>query len=209
MATSLSEALGAAGGAAIRQWVRLTGRRVRQRDAPWLDCPMGPPGRIGPEFYGRLAERERLHIRTAPDAGLLPDFAALKGGRFDPAAVRPEVRDFYEHTSRYALEAWSEAPVPTRLFLWALTQFVSRRMDQLNFPVSSLELAGGMTSDILERQDRPAFREGLLLPVEEPVHQGPGAREPLQLLPDVVTARRHGRRERAVPHPLGKHGLGQ
>ena len=119
MATSLSEALGAAGGAAIRQWVRLTGRRVRQRDAPWLDCPMGPPGRIGPEFYGRLAERERLHIRPAPDAGLLPDFAALRGGRFDPAAVRPEVCDFYEHTSRYALEAWSEAPVPTRLFLWA------------------------------------------------------------------------------------------
>ena len=87
MATSLSEALGAAGGAAIRQWVRLTGRRVRQRDAPWLDCPMGPPGRIGPEFYDRLAERERLHIRPAPDAGLLPDFAALRGGRFDPPTI--------------------------------------------------------------------------------------------------------------------------
>ena len=37
----------------------------------------------------------------------------------------------------------------TRFFLWGLTTFVSRRMDQLNFPVSSLELAGGMTSDIL------------------------------------------------------------
>jgi hypothetical protein len=153
VAPPLGEALGAAAGAAIRQWARLTGRRVAKRDAPWLDCPMGPPGRIGAEFYGRLAERERLHIRPAPDAGLLPDFGALKGGRFDPAAVRPEVRDFYEHTSRYALEAWSEAPVPTRLFLWALTKFVSRRMDQLNFPVSSLELAGGMTSDILPMLD--------------------------------------------------------
>jgi len=135
--------------AGIRRWVRLTGRRVARSDAPWLDCPMGPPGRIGAEFYALLARREHLDIRPAPDAGLLPDFDALRGGSFDPAAVRPEIRDFYEHTARYHLEAWSEAPVPTRLFLWALTRFVSRRMDQLNFPVSSLELAGGMTSEIL------------------------------------------------------------
>jgi hypothetical protein len=59
------------------------------------------------------------------------------------------VRDFYEHTSSYRLEAWSEAGLTTRFFLWALTKFVSRRMDQLNFPVSSLELAGGMSSEVL------------------------------------------------------------
>src|SRR5262249_12836412 len=64
-----------------------------------------------------------------------------------------EIRDFYEHTSCYRLEAWSDAPVPTRPFLWALTTFVSQRMDQLNFPVSSLELAGGMTSDVLPMVD--------------------------------------------------------
>jgi hypothetical protein len=153
VASSPSEAIGAATAAGIRQWVRLTGRRVAKRDAPWLDCPMGQSGRIGAEFYSRLAERERLQIRPAPEAGLLPDFDALKGGRFDPVVVRPEVRDFYEHTSAYHLEAWSEAPVPTRLFLWGLTKFVSRRMDQLNFPVSSLELAGGMASDILPMVD--------------------------------------------------------
>jgi hypothetical protein len=149
MKTVLSEAVGALTGAGIRQWVRLTGKRVARRDAPWLDCPMGPRGRIGAEFYNLLAQREQLHLRPAPDAGLLPDFDALKGSQFDPAKVRPEVRDFYEHTSCYRLEAWSEAPVLTRLFLWGLTKFVSRRMDQLNFPVSSLELAGGMTSEVL------------------------------------------------------------
>jgi hypothetical protein len=149
MLTFVNEAIGAVAAAGIRQWARLTGKLVSRADAPWLDCPMGPRGRIGSEFYARLAEREHLEVRRAPDAGLLPDFGALRGPHFDPTSVRPEVRDFYEHTSCYRLEAWSEAAVSTRLFLWALTKFVSRRMDQLNFPVSSLELAGGMTSDVL------------------------------------------------------------
>jgi hypothetical protein len=158
MTVFLSEVIGAAATAGIRQWVRLVGKQVAKRDAPWLDCPMGPPGRIGAEFYNYLAEREGLQIRPAPDAGLLADFDALRGDGFDPAAVRPEVRDFYEHTSCYRLEAWSEAPVSTRLFLWALTRFVSRRMEQLNFPVSSLELAGGMESDILPMVDAAGRR---------------------------------------------------
>lgn len=158
MASSLSDLIGVGAGKGINLWVRSTGRRVAKRDAPWLDCPMGQPGRIGAEFYNYLAERQRLEVRPAPEAGLLSDFGALRGEDFDPEQVRPEVRDFYEHTSSYRLEAWSEAPVPTRLFLWALTRFVSRRMDQLNFPVSSLELAGGMTSEVLPMVDAEGRR---------------------------------------------------
>jgi hypothetical protein len=149
MVSVLSEVIGRATAAAIRQWVRITGKRVARRDSPWLDCPMGPPRRIGPEFYQYLAERENLAIQRAPNAGLLPSFDVLRGPHFDPDQVRQEVRDFYEHTACYRLEAWSEAALSTRFFLWGLTRFVSRRMDQLNFPVSSLELAGGMTSEIL------------------------------------------------------------
>jgi hypothetical protein len=145
----LSEAIGRATAAAIRQWVRITGKRIARRHALWLDCPMGPPGRIGADFYKYLAERENLTTQRASDAGLLPCFDALRGPDFAPDHVRSEVRDFYEHTACYRLEAWSEAALSTRLFLWGLTRFVSRRMDQLNFPVSSLELAGGMTSEIL------------------------------------------------------------
>lgn len=149
MLSFLSEAIGRVSAASIRHWVRLTGKRIAKQDAPWLDCPMGPPGRIGAEFYNYLAERERLKIQPAGDAGLLPSFGTLRGPDFDPDKVRPEVRDFYEHTACYRLEAWSEAALSTRFFLWGLTRFVSRRMDQLNFPVSSLELAGGMSSEVL------------------------------------------------------------
>ena len=158
MFSSLSDMIGAGASVGIRWWVRTTGKRIAKSDAPWLDCPMGRPGRIGAEFYTYLAERERLQVRPAPDAGLLSDFGQLKGSGFDPAGIRPEIRDFYEHTSSYRLEAWSEAPIPTRLFLWALTKFVSRRMDQLNFPVSSLELAGGMTSEVLPMVDADGER---------------------------------------------------
>ncbi len=158
MPALLDESIGATTAAAIRQWVRLTGKRVAKQDDGWLDCPMGPPGRIGSEFYEQLAEREGLQIQPAPEAGLLVDFEALRSEGFDPASVRPEVRDFYEHTSCYHLEAWSEAPIPTRPFLWALTKFVSRRMNQLNFPVSSLELAGGIASEILPLVDASGKR---------------------------------------------------
>ena len=154
MLDALTGVIGAVTAAGIRTGVRLTGRRVAKREAPWLDCPMGPRGRIGSEFYTRLAKSQRLTIRPAADQGLLPDFDALRGTGFDPDRVCPEVRDFYEHTSSYRLEAWSEVPVFARFFLWALTKFVSRPMDQLNFPVSSLELAGGITSEIL-----PMFSE--------------------------------------------------
>src|SRR4029077_3984267 len=131
---------------------------LARRDAPWLDCPMGPRGRIGAAVYALLAEREHLCIQPSRRAGLLPNFHALRRGHFDPATVRPEIRDFYEHTACYRLEAWSEAPVLTRVFLWGLTKFVSRRMDQLNFPVSSLELAGGMTSEVLPMVDPASGR---------------------------------------------------
>lgn len=153
MISSLTDMIGAGAGASIRWWARTTGRRIVKRDAAWLDSPMGQPGRIGAEFYTYLAERERLQVRPAPEVGLLSDFGQLRGSGFDPDKIRPEIRDFYEHTASYRLEAWSEAPIPTRLFLWALTRFVSRRMDQLNFPVSSLELAGGMTSEVLPMID--------------------------------------------------------
>src|ERR1700724_2217035 len=34
--------------------------------------------------------------------------------------------------------------------LWLLVEFISRRMDQLNFPISSLEVAKGMTSEVVQ-----------------------------------------------------------
>lgn len=153
VSTLLTDAIGAILSQGIRAWVRYTGQRVTQKSAPWLKCPMGPLGRIGAEYYPYLAARENLTVQPSPEAGLVPSFELLRGPSFDPDAIDPRVRDFYEHTSAYRLEAWSESGPLTKVFLWGLTTFVSRRMDQLNFPVSPLELAGGMSSEVIPMFD--------------------------------------------------------
>src|SRR5262249_62283764 len=98
MMAFLSDAVGVLAGAGIRQWVRLTGRRVARRDAPWLDCPMGPRGRIGAAFYALLAQREHLDIRPSPDARLLPSFDPPPGPHLHPAKGPPQAPGLYEHT---------------------------------------------------------------------------------------------------------------
>jgi hypothetical protein len=136
------------------EWlVRLTGRKIRKTEAPWLDCVLGKPGVIGTGVYQRIAEEEKLEIGQPPDAGLIPDFENLRGPSFDPERVDPRIRHFYEHTALYKLEVWSEVYFAGKFVLWLLVEFISRRMDQLNFPISSLEVAKGMTSEIVQLRE--------------------------------------------------------
>jgi hypothetical protein len=134
----------------IEWMVRVTGRKIRRSDAPWLNCYLGEPGLIGTGIYQRIADHGQLKLRLPPTAGLIPDFEALRGPSFDPGAVDSRIRHFYEHAAEYHLEVWSEVYFVGRFFLWLLVEFLSRRMDQLNFPISSLELAKGMTSEVVQ-----------------------------------------------------------
>jgi hypothetical protein len=134
----------------IHVWIRVTGKRMRVADAPWLAAPLGERGRIGVGIYERIAAAEGLQIQTPADAGLIPDFAALRGPSFDPNAIRTEIRHFYEHAAEYHLDVWTEVSMTGKFFLWLLVEFISRRMDQLNFPISSLEVAKGMSSQVVQ-----------------------------------------------------------
>ena len=137
----------------INLWVLLTGKRIRNGEERWLDAPLGEKGRIGTAIYERIAQAEHLESRVPPDAGLIPDFHALRGPSFDPAAIHPDIRHFYEHAAQYHLDVWTEVSLTGRFFLWLLVEFISRRMDQLNFPISSLEVARGMSSQIVQLID--------------------------------------------------------
>jgi hypothetical protein len=137
----------------IELLVRLTGRRIRRTVAPWLSCFLGEPGRIGAGIYQRIAEAEHLELRVPASAGLVPNFESLRGSSFDPDLVHPRIRHFYEHAASYHLEVWSEAYLVGRFFLWLLVEFLSTHMDQLNFPISSLEVAKGMSSEIVQLVD--------------------------------------------------------
>lgn len=84
----------------------------------------------------------------------------------DEAAARlhPRVRDFYEHTARYNLEVWSEWKPLFRPFAGLVHLLYSRRMNQLNLPLSPLDTARGLTSEIVKLRERPtAARDGSTL----------------------------------------------
>jgi hypothetical protein len=137
----------------IQLWIHLTGRRIAKTDAPWLGCPLGNRDPIGTSIYDRIACDENLRILAPPNAGLITDFNALRGPNFDPSAIHPAIRHFYEHAAQYHLDVWTEVSLRGRFFLWLLVEFVSRRMDQLNFPISSLEVARGMSSVVVQLID--------------------------------------------------------
>jgi hypothetical protein len=142
----------------IEWMVRLSGRKIRRADAPWLDCVLGQPGAIGSGVYQWIAATNHLELSTPPGAGLIADFEALRGPSFNPEAVHPRVRHFYEHAAAYNLEVWSEVYLVGRFFLWLLVEFISRRMDQLNFPISSLEVAKGMSSEVVQLREPESKR---------------------------------------------------
>jgi len=136
------------------EWlVRLTGRKIRREEAPWLACVLGGEGLSGASVYQELAREANLKVELPPEAGLIPDFAVLRGPRFDPDAVAPQIRHFYEHTAQYHLEVWSEVYLTGKIVLWLLVEFISKRIDQLNFPISSLEVAKGMTSEVVQLRE--------------------------------------------------------
>jgi hypothetical protein len=138
-----------------QRWVQATGRRIRLADAPWLDGPAGDPTGIGPTFFDDHAERHGLRVGGAGEAGLLPDFRALAGPSFDATMIAPAVVHFYEHASAYEVDAWSSWCGAFRPFGWALARIFSRRLQQLNVPLSGLDTRLGMTSRI-SRVSTPA-----------------------------------------------------
>ena len=137
-----------------QQWVRLTGRRVDLSAAPWLDGPAGSTRRIGPGFLNEWAAARGLEVeRFTTGAGLLPSFAALAGPGFDPAAVDPAVAAFYERTAGYEIDVWSEWSGLFQPFGFLVAALFSRRLEQLNLPLSPLDASRGMTSEIVRLTD--------------------------------------------------------
>jgi hypothetical protein len=130
-------------------WVRATGRSVDLGGAQgWLDGPAGPTRGIGAGTFDEVARAEGLEITAGGGRGILPAVAALASERFDPAAIGAEVRSFYERTSAYEIEAWAAWCGPFKPFGWLLAAIFSRRLEQLNVPLSGLDTSRGMTNEV-------------------------------------------------------------
>jgi hypothetical protein len=133
-----------------QRWVQFTGRHIDLAGSPWLAGPVGSPQGIGRHFFEELARRERLEIRRDGVRGLLPNFSALAAADFDPGSVESSVKTFYTRTSVYELDSWAEWCGVFRPFGWLLARLFSRRLQQLNVPLSGLDTSRGVTSDVLQ-----------------------------------------------------------
>ena len=130
------------------------GRRVSPSDVPWLAGPVGGDY-IGDRPYEEVAAGEKLElIRNARTGGLLADMSALAGQSCAIGRLRPEVRDFYEHTTAYRMDVWSETYFPGNVGLWLLVTSISRKVNQLNFPLHALATAKGVGSEIVLLKER-------------------------------------------------------
>lgn len=136
-----------------QQWVRGTGRRIRVADHAWLDGPAGGTRQIGKDFFEEYARANGLEAIEGGTRGLLGNFACLSDTANDFGRVAQPVRDFYERTSEYEMDAWSEWHGFFRPFGWALAALFSRRLQQLNVPLSALDSAKGMSSRVVQFRD--------------------------------------------------------
>lgn len=139
----------------FRTWVQLLGRKVLRSEDEWLDGPTGSVDRIGADFYQNLSHDSGLAVRINElNSGLMQDFQKLAGASFDPQRIDPRVKDFYERTTNYRLDVWSHWSWLFRPLAWLLVSLVSRRIGQLNLPISPLDTSRGMSSDVIQLVDK-------------------------------------------------------
>lgn len=138
----------------IDTWLGVTGKTRRYTDYPWLYGPMSDQAEIGGDYYHVFAQKENLHVSTAPDAGLVEHFAAaINDGDAYKSCLHPRISHFYEYTKSYKLEVWSQWYRPMRLFANILIRSLSRDMNQLNIPLEPLDTSRGMSNNVIQLRD--------------------------------------------------------
>lgn len=86
--------------------------------------------------------------RDVSGAGLLDDMAQLDGPQFRAAELHPRVRDFYEHTSDWRMEVWTQWNPLYQPGGELISRLWGRRVQQLALPTRPLDVAYGMDSRV-------------------------------------------------------------
>ena len=127
----------------------LFGKRFAREELPWLSGPVGGAV-IGDAPFQEIAVAETLSVeRNAVVGGLLGSWEKLRSSAFNPDELHPEIQAFYLDTCQFTMDVWSQTYFPSNLALWALVKTISRMVNQLNFPLSPLETAKGLLSEIV------------------------------------------------------------
>lgn len=104
---------------------------------------------VGTGYVRDLAEVIGGEYRAAaPDVGIVGSLDELAGPGFDPAAVDPRVREFYEHTTRFTLDIVPRWRLWVRPGYLLYRSLVARPLGQANVPMNEHETRRGIHSRI-------------------------------------------------------------
>jgi hypothetical protein len=129
--------------------VSLLAERVNADDLPFV-VPLESRTRyVGTSYVRALADvLGGDYVVDATDVGIVASLDELAGPEFDPAAVDPRVRAFYEHTTRFMLDivpVWRPWVRPGYLLYRTI---VARPLGQANVPMNQREALRGVRSRI-------------------------------------------------------------
>jgi hypothetical protein len=132
-------------------WVKATGRKINPETYRWLIGPIGDEDIIGDKFIQNLVKGENLNYSSnTPNTGLLENISDLDFTQTELEILNKQVADFYVNTSNYDFEIWSEWKSFFKPFGKALSIIFSKRLQQLNLPLNSLDSSKGITSEIIK-----------------------------------------------------------
>ncbi len=138
-------------------WVKATGRRIDPVKDAWLLGPVGGTETIGIQYLVRLAESEGLEVvKNKRDSGLIDNFNDLRLSKEERHRLHPRIIELYEKTSNFDFDVWSEWCGFFRPFGWLLSRIFSRRLQQLNLPISAIDSSKGIQSNIIKLVEKPS-----------------------------------------------------
>lgn len=142
--------------ATTRTFWRAIGRPVDLAgEHEWLDAPVSGRVPVEDTWLEEAGRRAGGGVRSGlAEAGLVPDFAVLDAPGFAATDLDPMVRDFYEVTSRWRMDAWSQWSTPFQAGGALLSRFYGRRLQQLALPVRPLEVSRGIDSAVVPVVDQ-------------------------------------------------------
>jgi hypothetical protein len=129
--------------------VSLLAERVRAEDLPFV-VPLASQTRyVGTDYVRSLAQvLGGTYTPDMADIGIVSSLDELAGPSFDPAGTDPLVREFYEHTTRFALDIVPEWRLWVRPGYLLYRTLLARPLGQANVPMSQREAQRGVRSRI-------------------------------------------------------------
>ena len=138
-----------------QQWVILTGKKINSVEFKWLLGPFGNTNGIGKNFINQLTKNENLEIcKLSSKRGLLKSIDQLNLPKSELNRLSKNVIDFYENTSNYEFDLITKWNPFFQVLGQLLKILFSKRIEQLNIPITNNKNASGMNSEIVQLIDK-------------------------------------------------------